>query len=210
MKKAQKNDDDLTTTNYAVLPAADSLQSNELPLGPAPLGHTAPKGVLRPSKIYTARTAYGQKLRVQISFPENGRTKQSFKAECDINNIMARYLKTGVLEHVRQNVGQYLDVTGADFQEAQNLVAGATSMFHELPSHIRTKFDNNPAEFLKFMENPRNAEEARELGLLAPEAKVATPLPGEPTKATGDALPPNVAPKSEPAAPAAPAPKAGA
>jgi len=120
-------------------------------------------------------TAYSPKRRTQIRFPTEGRTKQSFKAECDINTIMARYMKTGLLDHVRQGVAQYLDVTGADFQDAQNLVAGAQSMFHALPSHIRTKFDNNPRDFLAFMENPANAEEARKMGLLPVEAPSSTP-----------------------------------
>lgn len=95
---------------------------------------------------------------------------------------MARYLKTGLLEHVRQDAAQYLDVTGADFTEAQNLVAGAKSMFHSLPSHIRTKFDNNPAEFLKFMENPANAQEAIEMGLQTAQAETSNPPSGDAPK----------------------------
>lgn len=175
----RKNLNDDSTTMGAVHPSAMPPHTNESPPGAGPLnGHTDTGGVLRSPKPYLARTAYGPKLRIQQHFAADGRTKQSFKAECDINNIMARYLKTGVLEHVRQNVGQYLDVTGADFQAAQELVAGAHSMFHSLPSAIRTKFDNDPAEFLEFMENPRNAEEARELGLLPPLPEQATPLQG--------------------------------
>lgn len=124
------------------------------------------------------RNAYSGQRRSQITFPENGRTKQSFKAECDINTIMARYQKTGLLDHVRQVQGQYLDVTGADFAEAQNLVAGAKSMFHALPSHIRTKFENSPEVFFKFMENPANAQEAIELGLQTAQEEPSHPPSG--------------------------------
>lgn len=124
-------------------------------------------------------SAYSPKRKIRITFPAEGRTKQSFKQECDINTIMSRYLKTGLLEHVRQDIAQFIDVTGADFMEAQNLVAGANSMFHSLPSHIRTKFDNNPAEFLKFMENPANAQEAISLGLQAAQAETSHPPSGE-------------------------------
>lgn len=165
---AKKLNDDQTTmaTTSAGHPSSTSKNQNELPPR-APQGIGPGGGSLRSSISPSFKTAYGPKLRVRYQPPSAvGLTKQSFKAECDINNIMARYLKTGVLEHVRTAVGAYLDVTGADFQSAQNLVAGAKSMFHMLPSAIRTKFDNNPAEFLKYMENPANAPEARELGLL--------------------------------------------
>lgn len=122
------------------------------------------------------RQPYGQpRQRLSITFAENGKTKQSFAAECDINTIMARYLKTGLLEHVKQVQGQYLDVTGADFAEAQNFVAGAKSMFHMLPSHIRTKFENSSEKFFEFMENPANAQEATALGLQTVPEETSTP-----------------------------------
>lgn len=135
------------------------------------------------------KNPYDPHRRVSISFHGVGRTKQSFRDDCDINNIMARYMKTGVLDHVRAEVAQYGDVSGADFQGALDLVAGAKSMFHSLPSNIRTEFENNPAKFFEFMENPANAQRAREMGLLAPEAPSSTPPSGivrqsEPASAT--------------------------
>jgi len=128
---------------------------------------------------------YGPKRKISLNFSGEGRTKQSFKDECDINRIMSRYYKTGLLEHVQTAVAQYLDVTGADFQDAQNLVAGANSMFHMLPSHVRTKFENSPAKFLEFMENPANAQEAISLGLGTARAESSTP----PTSAGASAAP---------------------
>lgn len=129
-----------------------------------------------PAQIFLS--AYSPKRKISITFPTEGRTKQSFKAECDINTIMARYMKTGLLEHVRADVAQYLDVTGADYQDAQNLVAGAKSMFHSLPSHIRSKFENDPAQLLAFMENPANAAEAVKLGLQTAQAESSNPPTG--------------------------------
>lgn len=149
-----------------------------------------------------------------MTFPTEGRTKQAFKAECDVNTIMSRYLKTGVLEHVRDSVAQYLDVTGVDFQEAQQLVAGAQSMFHSLPAHIRTEFDNNPGVFLKFMEDPRNAPKAREMGLLPSEGQPSYPptevSPGvQPAAPTQAAAPSGTGGDTPPAQPG-PAAKAAA
>lgn len=90
-------------------------------------------------------------------------------------------MRTGILEHTRQSVAQYLDVTGADFQEAQNLIAGARSMFNELPASMRERFDNQPAQLLAFLEKEENREEAIKLGLLNAKAPVATPLQTPPT-----------------------------
>lgn len=122
------------------------------------------------------RTAYGPKLIVKTDVSGQDRTKQAFKAECDINQIMARYQKTGVLDFAAKHEPQYADCTGADFQRGMEIIANAKSMFEDMPSRLRLRFENDPAKFLDFVQNPENREEARELGLLKPEPKPATPL----------------------------------
>lgn len=124
-------------------------------------------------------TAYGPKLNISITFPPgNGRTKQSHKDECDINQIMARYQKTGVLDFAAQRQGQYGDATGIEFQRSMELVREAKTMFEELPASVRARFHNEPGEFLDFVHNPENRSEMLKMGLLKPEAKVApTPQP---------------------------------
>jgi len=98
-------------------------------------------------------------------FPVKGRTKQSFKAECDINNILARYKATGSTRvNSRQPV--YGDVSSIpDFQYCQNVVIRGQSMFDALPSFIRSRFDNDPALFLAFASDPSNINELVKLGL---------------------------------------------
>ena len=127
-------------------------------------------------------TAYGPKLKVRISDFGEDMAKQSMKDECDINQIMARYIKTGVLEHVRTYSPEYGYATGLDFKEAMDLVVGAQAMFSELPSAIRKRFANDPAQFLDFVSNPDNVEELRKLGLTKPGLRVAEPEaePGKP------------------------------
>jgi hypothetical protein len=41
-------------------------------------------------------------------------------------------------------------------------------LFEDLPAEVRFKFDNKPAELLKFMSDPANADEAIDLGLFKP------------------------------------------
>lgn len=97
-------------------------------------------------------------------------TKQSFKNECDINRIMARYTKTGVIEHLNRNKPEYGFAPEVDFRQALELIDKASDMFDKLPAKIRAKFDNDPGKFLGFVENPENRSEAALMGLLNEEA----------------------------------------
>lgn len=109
----------------------------------------------------------GTKLRIQQSFdPEEGRTKQSHKDECDINQIMSRFQRTGAITHFNQHSAHYEDLTGFDYTEAMQQVAAAQSMFNELPSSLRDRFQHDPANFLDFVQDPANTHEMAELGLL--------------------------------------------
>lgn len=117
------------------------------------------------------RTQYGPKLKVIKQTGADSRTKQSFKQECDINTIMARYRSTGVLPDMALAAqGRFLDVTGFDYQDAMNTVATAQSLFQELPAEIRHRFKNDPGEFLAFTSDASNREEMARMGLLNPRA----------------------------------------
>ena len=67
------------------------------------------------------------------------------------------------------------------YHESMNIVAMADSMFNDLPSNIRNEFSNNPQAFLEFVQDPKNADRAEELGIaLSPEAaQAASELQGE-------------------------------
>lgn len=109
--------------------------------------------------------AYRVREPVQIAFAAQGRTKQSFKNECDINTIMAKYIKTGAIQHFNEKQPQYYDCEAVDFRQAMEIVQNAEQMFSELPAIIRRAFDNDPAEFLEFCQDPANAEKIQEMGL---------------------------------------------
>lgn len=106
-----------------------------------------------------------------ISFQaDDGRTHQNFAKECDINTILAKYKKTGLIDHVARHNGQYGDFTDpVDFETAMNLVVNAQEMFMELPADVRSQFGNDPGAFLNYATNPENASGMRDLGLLPPE-----------------------------------------
>ena len=102
-------------------------------------------------------------------------TQQQFRDECDINNIVDQFMKTGVMpDSVR--MPQFVDYTGVfDFQSAQNAIRQADESFASMPARVRSRFHNSPQEFLEFFADPSNGPEAVALGLaeLRPNPKPA-------------------------------------
>lgn len=121
-------------------------------------------------------TAYGPKIVVNTENNEPSMAKQSMKGECDINFIIQRFQKTGVIEHQREHEGNYGEFTQLDYHEAMNVVAEANSMFETVPSNIRKKFDNDPGKFLQFVTDAKNLDEMRDLGLAEQEIEVIEPV----------------------------------
>jgi len=120
------------------------------------------------------RSPFDKSVPSRIVFTKPTMAKQSHKAECDINNIMKNYSKTGVIQHARDVQGSYGDFTGvADYHESMNKVIEAQSAFMNLPSKIRRRFGNDPALFLEFVNDPSNLEEAVELGILEKTPDIA-------------------------------------
>lgn len=112
-------------------------------------------------------TAYGKRKRVRFKCVGKSRTKKEFADECNVNNIVAKYQRTGAIEHFSRHAPRYDNVAGATFHQAMNIVTEASSMFEELPANLRQKFENDPAKFLDFVQDPENKAEMAELGLLA-------------------------------------------
>lgn len=105
-----------------------------------------------------------------IMFPRgHGRTKQEFKAECDINEIMRRFGKTKELPVGTRapTFGDFSQVM--DFQSAMNAIAGARESFDTLPAVVRKRFNNDPQEFVVFCSDEANKAELQKLGLVVPQ-----------------------------------------
>lgn len=108
------------------------------------------------------------------------RVKQEFAAECDINNILKQYKLTGQIRHINEKAAQgaYEDLPDPiEFQDAMNLVLVSEASFATLPAHVRDRFGNDPTQFLSFLADPANQDEAIKLGL----AKDNRPPPDPPT-----------------------------
>jgi len=93
-------------------------------------------------------------------------TQQHFKDECDINNILKQFNVTGLLPEAPLSP-RYGDFTGiSDYHSALNQVIAAEDEFMALPAQIRSRFDNDPAKLIDFLENVENKDEAIKLGLI--------------------------------------------
>ncbi len=123
-------------------------------------------------------SAYADHERVTLTCNDPSLAKQSMADECDVNQIMARYEKSGIVDHVNQFQGEYGDFTGVQsFQESIEQVQNATEAFMTLPARIRSDFENDPGKFLEFATDPKNLPQMREYGL----AKTERPAQPEPT-----------------------------
>lgn len=129
---------------------------------------------LEPQKIITRRENGTKKVSTLIPGPTM--TQQQFKDQADVNQIIAQYIKTGSVTHVRNATqGVYLDLTSLpDLHEAQNIIIKANSAFMDIPAHIRNRFGNDPKLLVDFLSNPSNLEEAVSLGLAV---KPKDPIP---------------------------------
>lgn len=131
---------------------------------------------------------YSKRRKVEINFdPDEGMTRQEFEAECNINNIMAKYQRTGVVDHITKHAPEYGDYDPIDFQTALNTIKEGEEMFAELPSSARKYFDNDPATFMTFVQDPNNIDKLVELGLASkpahtPETPDPVPTPAQPSE----------------------------
>lgn len=87
-------------------------------------------------------------------------TEQAHKDDCDINKIMARYVKTGQLPDPGRPVGHFLDVTDfGDFQSSMDKVVAARQAFDALPANVREQYRNDPVVYVEAMRRDFEKEE---------------------------------------------------
>ncbi len=94
----------------------------------------------------------------QVKKYDDGRTKQCFQAECDINAIMQRAAKGGTISHLQKFEGMYADFSDYDFLEHTNKLTKGREVFDDLPAEVRREFGQSPAAFFDFVNDPANRE----------------------------------------------------
>ena len=123
------------------------------------------------------RSFYVKHERVFAPIEGPSMTREEFADECDINQIMRKYEKHGVITHVARSQPRYVDFADApDFQSAMNQLIEAEAAFMTLPARVRKEFDNDPTLFVEYASDPDNLEQMREWGLAPPEKAPDAPM----------------------------------
>ena len=132
--------------------------------------HTKPTPVVR--------NAYQRKAVQVYQNPGVSMTEQHHARACDINTIMTKYLKTGVVDHINKYEPTYGDVSEADFKKSMDLVAAVKSEFQDLPAYVRAEIGDE-ATYLSLMQTDEGVSQLR--SILAPGEKYekdGSPLTG--------------------------------
>lgn len=98
-------------------------------------------------------------------------TDQSFAKQANINNIVAKYQKTGILGNGEVGYLKYGDVSQTPSLEAAfEAVFRATEAFNCLPATIRKLLDNDPSQLEIWLSDEKNHKIAEDHGLLMKKA----------------------------------------
>lgn len=119
--------------------------------------------------------------------PMPSMTKQEFVDQCDINRIIKEFTITGQVSHISAKAAQgaFIDLpAGLDYQESLNTMIRAQEAFMALPARIRQKFGDDPAQFLDFVADPKNAQELIDLGIRERPLRRPEPAPQESAPST--------------------------
>lgn len=121
-------------------------------------------------KKVTCRTGYNARddERVSLLCPDDGLTQQHFKLECDVNEIVRRYVQTGDVALLEGSSPVYADVSELpdDLASAYDAIGQAEDAFMRLPSQVRKSLDNDPSRLVQWLANPDNKDVAVKFGLM--------------------------------------------
>ena len=126
-------------------------------------------------KKHVFRSAYNLGNEDYSETFNEGITEQHHTDQCDINKILAQFMETGIMPGTKANP-QYGDVSEVDFQEMQNTLATAKTLFEELPEQVKDHYNNEMHTFLNFAENPDNLPQMEEWGLAIKNERLAQAL----------------------------------
>jgi len=117
---------------------------------------------------YENRVSPGINFQPKINPADRSLTNQADMDSADINKIMNRYEKTGVLIDPMgfERKPTYGDFTTVkNYHEMMIAIRNAENAFNLLPANIRARFKNDPQNLIDFLEDRKNDEEAIKLGL---------------------------------------------
>lgn len=133
--------------------------------------------------IKETRRANGS-LRIQQDFSNCPTLAEQHTAHLtNLNYLIEKYKPDELAAYMAAREQYRKEIVGHDFsaepsyQDAKNVVYQSRKAFDELPDDIKYQFKNH-VEFLKFIDNPANAEKMIKLGILTPKEidKISQPI----------------------------------
>lgn len=121
--------------------------------------------------------------RVGLTCNDPSKAQQSQEEEANINTIVGRFLKTGLLPQAKlpPTLDAFADIF--DFQSAMNILAEARHSFMQLDPQVRNAFNNDPHLFVSQIDlmtndpdqdrRAKNFEALRAMGLAVEAGPVA-------------------------------------
>ena len=101
-----------------------------------------------------------------FTFKKPSLVQAQHQSDCDVDNILAKYRKTGMLTHINKHQGNFGDFTNVDeYNASLERVMQAQQSFDQLPSELRNKFGNDPAQLVQFISDPKNLDDCYKYGL---------------------------------------------
>lgn len=95
---------------------------------------------------------------------DDGRTKQAFKDECDINNILWRAQRGQSISHLQKFGGEYGDFSDVDdLLTAMGRLQRGREIFDALPLELKREFQNDLGKFFRYVNDPANRDRLPEL-----------------------------------------------
>lgn len=136
-------------------------------------------------KKVIARSQYNSDRVACVVETSNDHAQQHFAAECNINNIIARYFKTGELP-LNKREPVYIEVPSMEYKTMCDLVRNLTSAYDSLPRKLRDEI-GGAANFVEFVLDSDHVDILVEHGLAvvttdpdaSTEAKKGTGEPGD-------------------------------
>lgn len=101
------------------------------------------------------------------------KTQQQFKEQADINTIVKNFGVTGRVPVVARTPLIVDFDAPLDYRMMVDVLRDAQQKFMELPAKVRSRFANDPGEFVDFVQNPDNLDELRRMGLALEKPHVA-------------------------------------
>lgn len=99
-----------------------------------------------------------------ITFTQVTLTKPQFASECDISNIINKFMRTGQLPVMNERPTiQSTEGLPDNFQDLMDSMVKVRQQFDTLPLEERNKFNNNPELWLEALANEKNVNEPEKI-----------------------------------------------